>query len=53
MQGVELGVKESNAVMKYITLKAFQFPFINMLWLGVIVMTIGIFISAWHRASRV
>lgn len=50
--GVELGVKESNAVMKYITLKAFQFPFISLLWLGVIVTTIGIFISMWYRASR-
>lgn len=44
-----LGVKESNAVMKYITLKAFQFPFINILWLGIIIMSAGFFISMWHR----
>lgn len=51
-KGIELGVKESNAVMKYITLKAFQFPFISLLWFGVIVMVIGIFISMFNRFSR-
>ncbi len=50
-KGIELGVKESNAVMKYITLKAFQFPFIGLLWLGVIIMTIGFFMSMFKRFS--
>lgn len=49
---VELGVKESGSIMKYITLKAFQFPFINILWLGVLVTTFGFLLSAWHRAKR-
>lgn len=49
---VSLGVKESNAVMKYITLKAFQFPFINILWLGILVMTAGFFISVGHRFKK-
>ncbi|MGN6437720.1 MAG: cytochrome c biogenesis protein CcsA [Agriterribacter sp.] len=51
-KGIELGVKESNAVMKYITLKAFQFPFINILWIGVLVTTFGCLISMWYRFSR-
>jgi cytochrome c-type biogenesis protein CcmF len=45
----ELGVKESNSIMKYVTLKAYKFPFINLLWLGVIVTAAGIFISMVHR----
>jgi len=45
----EIGIKESNAVMKYLTLKAYKFPFINLLWLGVIVTAIGIIISMVRR----
>lgn len=47
-----LGVKESNAIMKYITLKAFQFPYINILWLGIIIMLGGFFISMWNRFKQ-
>ncbi len=46
---IELGIKESNDVMKYVTLKAYKFPFINLLWLGVIITAIGIIISMLHR----
>lgn len=48
-KSIELGVKESNAVMQYVTLKAYKFPFINLLWLGVIITAIGIIISMVHR----
>ena len=44
-----MGVKESDAVMQYVTLKAYKFPFINVLWLGTILMVIGFLISmAWR-----
>jgi cytochrome c-type biogenesis protein CcmF len=46
---IELGVRESNAVMQYITLKAYKFPFINLLWLGVIITAAGIIISMIRR----
>ena len=46
---VELGVKESNSVLEYITLKAYKFPYINILWLGVIIMATGIIISMVRR----
>ncbi|MEO7984332.1 MAG: cytochrome c biogenesis protein CcsA, partial [Bacteroidota bacterium] len=46
---IVLGVKESNAVMDYITLKAYKFPFINMLWFGVVITAIGIIISMVRR----
>ncbi|MFZ9687627.1 MAG: cytochrome c biogenesis protein CcsA [Chitinophagaceae bacterium] len=46
---VKLGVKESNAVMRYITLKAYRFPWINLLWLGTIIMVFGFLLSMWNR----
>lgn len=48
----QLGVKESNAVLKYVTLKAYKFPFINLVWGGTILMVLGFFISAVHRRHR-
>ncbi len=46
---IVLGVKESNAIMDYITLKAYKFPFINLLWGGVLITAIGITISMVRR----
>jgi cytochrome c-type biogenesis protein CcmF len=49
---VQLGVKESNAILKYVTLKAYKFPFINLVWLGTILMVLGFFISALHSRKK-
>jgi cytochrome c-type biogenesis protein CcmF len=46
---ITLGVKESNAIMDYITLKAYKFPFINLLWGGVLITATGIIISMVRR----
>jgi cytochrome c-type biogenesis protein CcmF len=48
-KNVELGVKESNAIMKYVTLKAYKFPFINILWGGTAIMMIGVIMSMFRR----
>jgi cytochrome c-type biogenesis protein CcmF len=48
----QLGIKESNAILKYVTLKAYKFPFINLVWMGTIIMVIGFFISALHRRTQ-
>ncbi|MFN2457576.1 MAG: cytochrome c biogenesis protein CcsA [Chitinophagaceae bacterium] len=48
---VELGIKESGAIMQYVTLKAYKFPFINILWLGTIIMIVGIIMSMVRRAQ--
>src|SRR5262249_46212495 len=48
-KSIELGVKESNSVLEYITLKAYKFPWINILWLGVMIMATGILISMVRR----
>lgn len=49
---VELGVKESNAILDYITLKVYEFPFIILVWAGVIIMAIGFIISIVQRLSQ-
>ncbi|MEO7533772.1 MAG: cytochrome c assembly protein, partial [Ferruginibacter sp.] len=46
---IELGVKESNTVMDYITIKAFKFPYIRLLWFGVVITAIGILMSMVRR----
>ena len=48
-KSIELGYKESNDILEYITLKAYQFPFINVLWAGVIITAIGILMSMIRR----
>ncbi|RYD93429.1 MAG: cytochrome c assembly protein, partial [Sphingobacteriales bacterium] len=47
----ELGVKESDAVLRYITLKAYKFPFINLVWLGTIIMVAGFIMSLVRRVQ--
>lgn len=46
---VVIGTKESNAVMDYITLKAYKFPFIRLLWYGVVITAAGLIISMVRR----
>jgi cytochrome c-type biogenesis protein CcmF len=46
---IQLGIKEPQNLMEYVTLKAYKFPFINLLWLGVIVTAAGIIISMVRR----
>lgn len=49
---LELGVRESSGVLDFVTLKAYEFPFINVLWLGVMVMVIGFIMSILQRVKR-
>jgi cytochrome c-type biogenesis protein CcmF len=50
--GIKLGVKESNSVLDYVTLKAYQFPMINVLWLGILLMTFGTMIATWNHIQK-
>jgi cytochrome c-type biogenesis protein CcmF len=45
----DIGVKESSAILEYVTLKAYKFPFIRVLWFGIIITAIGIIISMARR----
>ncbi len=46
---LNIGVKESNTILEYVTLKAYKFPYINVLWIGIIITAIGILISMVRR----
>ena len=46
---LELGIKESKALSNLVTLKVIEFPMINLLWVGVIVMVIGMIIALIQR----
>ncbi len=46
---VEIGVKVPNTVTQYLTLKTLKFPFINLLWLGTIIMAVGFVVSMVRR----
>jgi outer membrane protein OmpA-like peptidoglycan-associated protein len=50
--GIELGIKEKRSVQQFVTLKAYQFPAINLLWLGVIVMTFGFLLSMFNQIQK-
>ena len=47
----EIGVKESADITPWLTLKAYKFPYINFLWLGVILTVVGSLIAMWRRLS--
>jgi cytochrome c-type biogenesis protein CcmF len=48
---IKIGIKESDKIIEYVTLKAYVFPYINLVWLGLIIMAIGIIMSAIKRAK--
>ncbi len=48
---IKIGIKESDKLIEYVTLKAYVFPYINLVWLGLIVMALGIVMSAIKRAK--
>ena len=45
----ELQVKESGKMVPYVSLKAYEFPHINLVWLGTIIMIGGIVVSLRRR----
>jgi cytochrome c-type biogenesis protein CcmF len=48
---IRIGIKESDKIIEYVTLKAYVFPYINLVWLGLIIMALGIVMSAIKRAK--
>lgn len=48
---IEIGVKIPNTITQYLTLKALKFPFINLLWLGTIIMAAGFVVSMVRRVQ--
>ncbi len=48
-EAVEIEYKQPDAMNDYITMKAIIFPYINLLWMGTILMVIGFLISLYKR----
>ena len=48
----KIRIMETEPQKEYIVMKAIVFPFINVLWLGLVVMVIGFFIALWNRATK-
>ncbi len=48
----DLGIRESEIPVPYVTLKVYKFPFINLVWLGTIITVIGFFVSALNRRRK-
>ena len=47
---IELGIKESEQMVPFIALKVLEFPQINILWIGTVIMIIGFVMSIlWRR----
>lgn len=48
---IEIGVKENDSLTSLLTLKVLEFPMIKLLWLGVIIMVVGLIMSIIHRVK--
>ncbi|MEO7766073.1 MAG: cytochrome c-type biogenesis CcmF C-terminal domain-containing protein, partial [Ferruginibacter sp.] len=48
---IKIGVKESDRMIDFVTLKAYIFPYINLVWMGLITMAIGLVMSMVRRAG--
>lgn len=50
-QKIKIGVKESSTFIDFITLKAYEFPYINLVWLGLVIMAVGLLASMVKRSK--
>ena len=48
---IRLGIKESDKPLDYVTVKSYIFPYINLVWAGLIIMATGLTISLIKRAE--
>jgi cytochrome c-type biogenesis protein CcmF len=48
---IRVGIKESDRLIDFVTVKAYVFPFINLVWLGLIVMALGLVVSMIYRGN--
>lgn len=50
-QKIRIGIKESDKLIDFVTIKAYVFPFINLVWLGLVIMAAGIVLSMLQRGN--
>lgn len=48
---LEISIKESSRLAPFIALKVLKFPYINLLWIGTVLMIIGFIMSVVRRAK--
>lgn len=48
---IKIGIKESDKLIDYIALKAFIFPYINLVWVGLVIMALGLLLSLVRRLN--
>ena len=48
---IKLGIKESDRLIDFVTVKTYVFPYINLVWLGLIIMAIGLVTSMVKRGK--
>jgi cytochrome c-type biogenesis protein CcmF len=48
---VKIGVKEADGLIDFVTVKTYIFPYINLVWLGLIIMSMGLMISMVYRSK--
>ena len=48
---IKLGVKESDKLIDFVTVKTYVFPYVNLVWLGLIVMALGMIVSMVQRGK--
>ena len=49
---LEIGIKEDRRMNDIVTLKVYAFPFINVLWIGIVIMIIGFVMSMYRRIQN-
>ncbi len=49
---IEFGIKEDQGIQSIITLKVYQFPFVSLLWIGIIIMITGFVMSVVQRVRK-
>jgi cytochrome c-type biogenesis protein CcmF len=48
---LEIGLKETGNITDLLTLKVYEFPMINLLWLGVVITVLGFIMSIIQRVK--
>ena len=47
----EIGIKESGGITDLITLKVYEFPMINILWIGILITVLGFGMAVVQRVK--
>ncbi|UEG48789.1 cytochrome c biogenesis protein CcsA [Ferruginibacter lapsinanis] len=48
---IKIGIKESDKMIDFVTIKAYIFPYINLVWIGLILMAVGFIMSMLKRTN--